>query len=125
MQFIRIADDVIPVDLVESVAVNNDSVTITLTGVPGNFNYTGSYAQQALRELTASGQFVYISGDVIPTVSIEWANLAASFDGQPGVEVRLSTDAPDTTRQYTGAFADQARSALIGLTGGSTAAAVL
>jgi hypothetical protein len=40
---------------------------------------------------------------------IEWVNLAASFDGgTTGVEIRLATDEPNITHQYTGDAAREA-----------------
>ena len=59
---------------------------------------------------------VTIDGVGVNTDTIEWADLATDFgNGQIGVELRLSTDAPGITHQYLGDNASQAYDVLAAL----------
>lgn len=67
---------------------------------------------------------VNIDGQAIPTDSIEWADLSTDFGtGNPGVELRVSTDAPGITRQYLLEKAAEAFDVLSALVPEQTAAA--
>jgi hypothetical protein len=67
---------------------------------------------------------IAIDNQLISTDSIEWADLATDFgDGKLGVELRLSTDAPGTTRQYLGTNASEAYDVLAALVPEAVAAA--
>jgi len=55
---------------------------------------------------------VIIGGDSFNAMHIEWVDFQTQFEDGLGVEVRLSTDAPGTTRQYLGDMASVAYDAL-------------
>jgi hypothetical protein len=59
---------------------------------------------------------VTLDGVGVNTDTIEWADLATDFgNGQIGVELRLSTDAPGITHQYLGDNASQVYDVLAAL----------
>lgn len=58
---------------------------------------------------------IVISGVAINTDTIEWVDLATDFNGQPGVELRLATDATGITKQYLGDDASAAYDILAAL----------
>lgn len=82
------------------------TIVVTLDGVP-----TIPVYLEIANETTPA--IITVNGETINTDTIEWADLATDFgNGQIGVELRLSTDAPGITKQYLGDDASTAYDAL-------------
>jgi hypothetical protein len=80
-------------------------VVITLNGVPS----PGSVQ-------LANGEYVILNlnGELVNADNIEWIDFATTFqNNQQGIELRLATDAPGATRQFTGQQASDVYDTLV------------
>lgn len=109
---IRIGNDIFPASRIETVTIGNQSVSIKLTGTP-EIKYTDmalagmaldGLASVALPPTTVINLQICDSTLLIPIIPINdlvWANLDADCAGTRGIEVRVQTDPPGITRQFT------------------------
>jgi len=131
MPFIKIDTQIIATERIASIDRQADingqtGVEIFLHGIAESFRYTGQFAEiayNALYNIFPTPPIILGSDAPICIADIEWVDLNANFNGQQGVEVRVSTDEPGISRQYTGTDASNAYDVLVEAMGFAVAVA--
>jgi hypothetical protein len=109
-------------DLLEGVEANPippnfPAIQVLVNGQPSTFSSV------TLSDGTVLDGVIQVADQQINVNDILWIDLASNLNGQTGVEVRVVTDEPGITRQFTGQAASDAYDALVALVPENAAAA--
>ena len=126
-RFLRIETQMFPAERIAKInrdaAINGvQGVEVTLHGIPETFQYTGHFARVACAVLEGVEptttppvypETIQVGKEQLVINDIEWIDFASNINNETGVELRISTDAPGHTRQYTRDDASEAYDSLV------------